>query len=539
MTEFLDRVACRLTLSVGGAPIAIEPRQIERFRVALRPWGYQAEIAFRVECRSSPDEDTVLTPFLLPVINTVEASLARAFEEVGETTVPLVLRGVVVDKEVSETSADDVAGAPVLTRHYLVRFTDRAQAFWPHHRPTALLVDKTYADLLAAHLPDGLTLTHDWTASSVQRPVLALALGVDAGAAHFLDFVTWLAHREGVGLFSDPATDTLKIAATKPTASPAAVTLEPDEVARVEITLPAVRRTRVSVLNSYSEGPATKVVANAQAVEGLRSVYLLRSALAAELDRRTTLEKTRAALPLPGARLELARLPAVMPTINRGLALGAEFSAQLFTHGKTYRTIAVDLAGQAAGDEGGVDAETGRRFSLTLTAEVEQASDPVMRLPAFVPPTWPLQLEGKVVSEVGAKTEETYQIYQDARTSQDLYKVEVPLFANQKVIVRFEPVMLSGQFYFPAYKGERVLLSLDFERADFESYLDWRPGGRLPLEGQGNHLLMGKKASSETSVSHVYTDAKPVLTIQRTQDKDQQTIVIKDGTLFMTTLENE
>ena len=84
-----------------------------------------------------------------------------------------------------------------------------------------------------------------------------------------------------------------------------------------------------------------------------------------------------------------------------------------------------------------------------------------------------------------------------------------------------------------------MLIALDFDRARFAGYLDWRPGARLPLETQGNHILFGKKALSQTSMRHVYEDAKPVLSILRTSDKDVQTIKVLDGTIWMETKEND
>ena len=191
----------------------------------------------------------------------------------------------------------------------------------------------------------------------------------------------------------------------------------------------------------------------------------------------------------------------------------------------------------AAEDDGGSESD-GQRYELAITVDLEQASDPVFGAPAWVAPRWPFELEGKVVSEIGADDEETYQIYQDAQTSVDLYKVDVPLFANARVIVAYEPIMMSGHFYFPAYKGERVLLSFEFDRAHFAGFLDWRPGARLPLDTQGNHILFGKKAASQTSLRHTYADAKPLLTLARTSDKDTQTLVIEEGTLSIVVKED-
>ena len=99
------------------------------------------------------------------------------------------------------------------------------------------------------------------------------------------------------------------------------------------------------------------------------------------------------------------------------------------------------------------------------------------------------------------------------------------------------PGQFPGHFYFPAYKDERVLLALDHDRAWIKRFLDWRPGARLPAEGQGNHLLLGKKDGDQTSIRHLYESAKPVLAIERTMAKDTQLIEVKEGTILIRTEE--
>lgn len=537
---FAERIASSLKLTLGGSTIEVEPRQIASFSAALRPWGFTAEVRFRYVCRSSPDEDVFFEAFLKPDPCEAHLELGRTFEEVGETTRKLVLKGLVIHREIEETDEQDIAGAPVMTRHYTVHIRDRAQAAWSRHRPTMLFVDSTYKALFDANLVASIALAHDWPGSSVQHPVLSLGLGMDENAASFHDFIVWFAHREGLGLFYDPDKDSYKLQATKPPAT-GPVPLEAAEVAALEVRFPPVRRAKVAVLNgSTLAAESKKEVTNQQAATGVKADFLVRTAIASQHDARTTIETNRAKQRLPGLRIELGSFPAQPPILNKGLELSDGFSPAIFAHGKSFRVTAFDLQGKEELEEqGGVDAEAGRRYEISATFDLEQASDPAFHLPPFVAPVWPFYAEGKVVSEVGASDEETYQVYQEQGTSIDTYKVQVPLFDDKKVIVRYEPMTLNGQFYFPAYKGERLLLALHLDRAEMASYLDWRPGGRLPLDLQGNHILLGKKAASQTSVSHTYLDAKPVLKILRTQGKDEQSIVIKDGTLTMTTLEND
>ena len=70
-------------------------------------------------------------------------------------------------------------------------------------------------------------------------------------------------------------------------------------------------------------------------------------------------------------------------------------------------------------------------------------------------------------------------------------------------------------------------------RAAEERFLEWRPEARLPMEGQGDQLLLGKSTKSFTSVEHRYEEEKPVFHILRTNDKDTAIIKISEGALML------
>jgi hypothetical protein len=178
-------------------------------------------------------------------------------------------------------------------------------------------------------------------------------------------------------------------------------------------------------------------------------------------------------------------------------------------------------------------------YNIELRSHLELESEDWVSLPSFKPPLYPIYVEGKVVSEQGAKEAETYQIYQDNETSLDQYKVAIPLWNDQQVVLPFEPNFFTGHFYFPDYKDARVLVALDFHSALIERFLDWRAGARLPMDSQGNHILLGKTEKSQTSIKHVYVDDKPVLDVKRTSDKDTERIKMVEGSLILETKEEE
>jgi hypothetical protein len=565
---YLDRLRAELSIDAGGAPFAVASRHVERFDLRLDPWGFEAEVIFWVVCDADPSEDTLFDAFVGPDQLAASLTLGRTFDEVGEEAEALVLAGLAVERSVDERPADEVAGAPVLSRRYRLRFVDRARALWSQHRPTSLYVDATYQALFADNLPDGVTLEHAWAASSTQRPVLSLGLGAAdeapaRAAPSFFDFTFWLLDREAAGLFYDFAADSYQIADQKPDAS-SPDSLEPDEVEAIEIVPPRLRREKVVVLNAYTDAAeARREIANADALEGLRADALARTPVAAEFDARVKRETARARQRKAAARVSLRRTPAAALAPNAAVKLSDRFSDKLFASGKTYRIVTLRLRGappdatpapgpdapstegadapppdtDLAGQGGGVEADLGRRYALDYELDLELADDPVFHAPPFAPPAWPFFIEGKVVSEIGEADEETYQAYRDETTSVDFYKIAAPLFDHKKIIAPYEPNTLSGQFYFPLYKGERVLVALDFDRAAVAGHLDWRPGARLPLESQGNHLLLGKKGKSQTSLRHTYADGKPSFTIERTSGADHQTIVISEGTIRLETKE--
>ncbi len=265
-------------------------------------------------------------------------------------------------------------------------------------------------------------------------------------------------------------------------------------------------------------------------VTGVATHYMIRSSVSSDLTTRVTLETSRAKQNEPQARVTYKVFPGVPLLPSMELQLGEAWSTNVFQNASTYRVVSARVQGDAVSQEAteDMDEET-NRYQLDYELYLELDADPVIRYPPYVRPLWPFFVEGKVLSETGADDELTFQPYPDETTSIDYYKVKIPLYANQKVIVQYEPITLAGHFFFPLYKDERVLVALGFDTARIHAFLDWRPSGRLPTDTQGNHLLVGKKDKNWTSISHTYADSKPTLTIQRVLDTDTQTITIAEG----------
>jgi hypothetical protein len=168
---------------------------------------------------------------------------------------------------------------------------------------------------------------------------------------------------------------------------------------------------------------------------------------------------------------------------------------------------------------------------------LEHEGDVVVNLPAYQAPRYPQLVEGLIVADSAQEGDRSYMVVQDKESGLDYYRIKVPLWEDQQIEAPYHPYYSPGQLYFPAYHDSRVLLALYFDRAEISQFLDWGANVRMPLESQGNHLLFGKNATSETTMRHYYLDGRPVLTLGRYQSGDTELLELRDGSIVLQTKE--
>lgn len=528
---FTDRLKAVLVLKPKGKEFTVPAGNIKRLSVEAHSYGFSASVEWWAVSQVSASEDKLFEHFVKKDPLEAVLQLDRAYDTEGGNALGLELTGLVEERWVHERAFADVQDAPVLQRRYRVRFSDRATVLWRQHFPTGVWVDQKLQEVIEAHKPDGVELSFKWEAAKTQLPLHTLGLGAEGNAASFHDFIHWLLARENAGIFYDPATGKYELSDSKPKEGKA-TELPRDDVAELEVRLPEPRRDHVAVLNSYVEaGTREKKVDNANKLEGVRQEYLLTSPLESTITDRSTLEGQRQRAPEPDLCIHFRRYPSVTLLLNGLYSFGADWSTKLYTNGKQYRLYRLELQARAELEDpaDNLNDET-NNYKMEMKATLELEADPTIRRPSFTRPLWPFYVEGTIVSEVGQEEELTYEAKQDSKTSLEYYRVKLPLW-DKEVLVPYEPHQQPGHFYFPADKGARVLIALDFRSAVLERFLAWRPGSKLPKESQGNHLLLGKKPESETSIQHIYQDSKPLLRILRTSDKDTQLIEVAEGRL--------
>ncbi len=547
-STFDERLAVSLTLTIGGKSHEVIAGSIKRFVLDLWSWGLEGEVDFLLtdnQGRGGQDKDALLADFLKSDLVEVLLEVKAVLPETSgrPTYTALKVKGFVSEKTLVEEVVPTKGGSDViLHRRYGIRFQDAARLLWRQHYPCALYTSKKVQDVLDAHKGDKISLTYDWEAGlGATHPMLFVGLEPGEGAS-FYDWVLWYVHGHA-GVFTyDYSTQGYKLAGAKDS-SGTPLDLQEDNLAGLEVLLPEVIRHDVTVLNATAESPLTQAVTQKQAVAGIRQDVLLCTPISDEVQARVDLETAR--LKVRGPELELvwrsfpekAFAPGAMVKLPANEAWGAAGVAK----DQVLRVRNLHLSGEVLDEQGSEEVynDPDALFSFRMSTRLEPKDEPYVDLPAWQPPLHPRYVEGLIVSEQGAEKDETWQAYTDSATSLDGYKVKIPLFADQIIPAPFNPNLLPGHFYFPAYKGERVLVALDFQRAWIKRFLDWRTGARMPQDGQGVQLLVGKTPQNGTALKHFYTDDKPVFLMQRTNAKDTQKIQLDEGTLLIQVKEEQ
>ncbi len=528
---FQDRLSLELSLTIGSESFSIPGGQVKQISAHLASHGFTAAVSFwsRLEKADAPLHQAFLRPDLLRV----RLSITGVHDQPDDKPPPLIFQGVARARGFI-SAPHGVAGEDAYSfRRYTIDFADAAQVLWRQHRPTELHTNKKMSEVLDAHRVDPIQLSLDWDALEAEQPMLCLALGEDAPATSFYDFVLWYVQAHGGVWTYDNQKDRYLLTRAKPRPGQP-VALGGSQVRRVDFSLPPVIRHGTRVRNSFAASPTTTALEQPQAVSGVWQDVLLRTQISTQAEQRETLEKQRLRPAQQRLELTFGRFPTV--PVHPGSLLRLEGS--LWPRGlkgsdKPQRVRELSL--QAVSSQPGPEEDSEQTtvgYHLSLTAQLEPESDPVPHFPPFRRPSYPIYVEGKVHSPGGEENDRIYLLVEDEKNSLLFWRVTVPLW-NKTVSVPAEPGFFPGHFYFPPYKNHRVLLALHFDRAELNRSLDWGETVRVPQEGQGDQSLLGKNQTSQTAITHDYQEERPVWTLHRVSANDLQTVRFAEGNMVI------
>jgi hypothetical protein len=540
MTRFTEDLAIKPVLTIDGQSYSIPPGNVKTLALSLNACGFSGKISFVIPVEGSTDK--LLSPLTKNDLIELALEVGIHVKPSNAKFLPLKLNGLVSTKGFFEQTLTNVMATQklMLYRHYHLEFADPAQVLWKQHYPCDLLTDSTLETLITAHTSDKIKLNCNWEVLKTQYSVLSLSLGIEDNQASFYDYLMWLVDSNN-GVFSyDYGKNQYSLTATK-NASGTVNSLNALEIDRYGMDFPETRRYQANVLNAFSDAPKTTSIANDQYLKPMRHDYVARYPITADMDARVALEKARFKQRQHEVWVDFKNVQMLItPPGDLVNFAGALWSTSLFVHGNSYRVREWHLQAQAVDEQLAADLNMPfGHYDMEHRQRYENKDELWVDLPSFVNPVYPFYVEGKILSEQGGDDDNTYQFYQDKKTSVQYYQVVIPLWENKKIRAAYQPNMDTGHFYFPPYKNARVLVGLGFDSAIICEFLDWSKGAALTLESQGNQLVMGKSTTSQNIIKHTYVDSKPQLQIQRTQDKDTELLQFSDGYIILQTLQQE
>lgn len=542
---FAERLAIGVTLTIAGTEHKVPGGAVKRLELELEPHGFRGELEFVLLDDVAHDgcfQDELQGSFLGqdPIDVRIEMAVVYDQAESAESPEKLVLSGLAIRRSVIELPTWRRPDRPILARRYRLSLADPAQALWTQHFPCRLHTQETLANVIRAQVGEKIKVKLDWAELDQTRPLIFLHLPVEHGAS-FYDFVVWYAEQNG-GLFTYDY-----VAAEYELRSDWDASGEPgglfgDDIAGMEIVVPSTPAHAVEVCNTFANGPRTEKISQPHAANAIRHDRLMATSISQDVDDRVGLEKLRLKLPRLEAELTFGRMPVIrlVPGGRVRLAAANRWDKSSAFVGKTWRVRRVSLRAVAPSEPVDADlqlANTG--YAVELSARLVEGDDPRPCHPAFRHPRYPGHVEGKIVSEKGEEGDKTFQVYRNETSSLDEYTVEVPAWNKQKVTAPFIPYLGSSNVYVPSYRGERVLLAMGLGHAYIARLLEWRDGAALSMDVQGEQILLGKSATSNTSINHVYEDDKPVFNVARTSARDTGSLRISEGTLVLRVEETE
>lgn len=548
--DFQDNIQATLSLTVNGSAYSVPGGNITHLDLDIQPWGFEGTVSFLVV--AYPQTDALYTPFQaassIPIVLTIQPGNMSQQSSV----VPMTLNGTVVSRAFEEVMSNLDSGSivqsnPVLYRFYTVRFQDPIQFFWSQHYPQILYTNTTYQAVISAQATSAFTLSYNWAFLTATQDQVLVNTGINSvkngKPSSFYDFLIWLVDQNNGFFYYNYTSSSYYIAGALP-AAPSPISCASQFVLSMKVDLPEVNYTQLSVINALSSNPSTQKGTNSNAITPLARDYLTVCTTPSLFTNEVTLQKAK--FPNPPARVtwKLNALPSTMLVPGNTVQFqtsDGNWSQQSYLSGQTLTVTRVRIRAQYNEEISGtiLDNNTSANASYNLVYEVTGVlpggTNPL--LPEYQAPYYPLQVQGLVYSNQGASNANNYMFVQDSATSTNCYQVQIPLWTNQLVYVPYAPVNMSGQFYFPPYKNQQVLVNLWLNSAEIESYLDWLSYATLPMSGQGNAIVLGESSTSQTSITHTYTNSVPQLNINRQQAQDTETISIGEGFILLQTQE--
>lgn len=535
---FSENLQINADLVIKGTSYKVDGSNIKSVSLNLEQWGFTGSVSFYVSNHPQKDKlyDSLIKDDLINISINIKYGLTTPKKE---KVVPLQLKGIVSDRayhEVSGSFEEDtlLKSHSVLYRIYTVSFTDSAAFYWKQSFPVKLYVDSTYKSIIIDQKTTDIPVAFDWDALDKEHPQILVSCSDSEDKVSFYDFLlSYVKENNGYFLYDyQKSSYTLSSKRSK----------DKDPVSRWalqlgwhEVDLPRVTYAKTTFLDAVAPTPSTQILDNPNTIKPLSRDLVGIFTTPQQFKDAATLQKQKDLQVKNSVRWGYSCFPYQISTPNDLVHFnGPDWSKQSYLYNKKLRIDRLRLSALLIED---IETETLNHpngpYEITYKVDAILDKDTHVSYPEFNTPRYPVKVEALVFSDQGKEGEAVYLYTEDKSTSVKYFQCEIPVWNKLRVRVAHEPDNLNGQIYMPAYKGQKVLLGMYQNHSRIIAYLDWLAYATLPLDGQGNHIVFGKSQADRTTIKHAYTNNIPQLDINRTLQKDTQTISMGDGFIVL------
>ncbi|MBS0615344.1 MAG: hypothetical protein JSR58_02175 [Verrucomicrobia bacterium] len=545
---FNTELALVLKLEADGNEVQIKSGNIEKISLELHSYGFAGNIQF-----SGVDDDKLVA--LLDSKKPTKVTLTfQSTDPILAGATLVEIKGMVLRKYFRRVDKIEKINS-FAVRHYEVVISDNAQATWSEHRPVNIYIDESMKDVIEAHKNPEISIKYDFSSIDKKHPITAFSLVPphalpSSEQDNFYSFVQWYLHQEG-GIWNyDYKTNSYSVLSKKPPLTGKAYKINEWWVAPPMGIYQKPPRFNVKTLKHTADSVDSEDKENDTAFKSVHHNVITPTNYRAFPEHAQETVHSMLDAQNPEVELEVIQLESdfhidkLVPGSYVTFYMNGKmetWSSDSFYKGKTFRSRVLFFEATKLGLAEKLEKPT-QTYRLYIKTILELEAETYIERPHFKPPTFPFSIQGKVSSDIGDEEQSTYKISENEHAPQGQYLVSVPLAENKNVVVPFTPDLMSGQFYYPFCKGERVLLSVYFHTAKIQRIIDWQPLARLPSGVQGNQIVLSSNGKDKYAfIRHEFEDGKnSVITIrQATSETQTQLVQIKDKDILITVDEKD
>jgi len=540
MTLFTDNVEGHVDIKFSSKSYKVPAGNIVSLNLQLWTWGYEGTLVFSVNSQKTPDDVFETFQEMKPIKLTFSLQ-AGLDEEQDDTLIPLDIEAWVYEKGIEEEGSQESRYIDrVIIRYYTLHFKDPARLFWRQHHLEKLYIDSDFKTIINEQVVEQISVTCDGPFLEKKHKQILVSVGLRTkNQASFYDYIIWLV-KENNGLFYYDYTKKNYVISEKAPKSEQNIDLSLQSLHNYKVIFPEISYSDYKIQNAYVKDSSAEKGENENKISPLTQDFIGIWDLPADFKDSATLFQSIHTQEQPSIQFNFRKIPLeICVPWNTVKCIEKQWSKGAYPTGKKYivRSMSLEMNSKKEGMEDNMDKK--KVFECRCYALAQSPEELTYQYPSYIKPEYPLQVEGEVFSDQGEEENLTYNMVEDGDTSVKYYEVEIPVFEKLKVRVPYLPVNMNGQFYFPPYKKQQVLLAIWHYTSDIISYLDWRKNAPLAMDTQGNQIVLGQSEKNRTTIKHSYADNKPQLEINRLLEKDTQTITLGEGIIILHTKEDK